>query len=350
MWPSVPRDNPPPPVGDRRAAVVTAPGRLEVRPTGAPHLASGRRVGIEEVGICGTDLKILSGEVPIDHPRILGHEAVGVVLDGDDDLPTGTRVLIDPSVACGSCLRCHDDRAHLCAAGGLLGRDLDGVFTTELSVDPGQLLPIPAGLPSEQGPLLQILGTCVHGQAQVRAGPGDLAVVVGLGVSGLLQVQLLRARGVDRVVGVTRSAGKRTLAEQLGASTAVHPDDAANLVAELSEGEGADLVVESSGALAGLRTAVEVAGHGAHVLLFGTVSASEGAFPYYALYAKELTLVSSRAARRRDYARAIEHVTHGRVALAPLLTARYPLDSAAEALARARDDRAALKVTMHVSR
>lgn len=335
----------------RRAAVVTGPGALEVRdvPSATVHTPSAVHIAVREAGICGTDLKILTGDVPIDHPRILGHEAVGEVVDDGEVFTSGTRVLIDPTVACGRCRRCRNDLAHLCGSGGLLGRDLDGVFTTGLTVDPAQLIALPDGVPDEQGPLLQILGTCVHGQALVDVDPGQVAVVVGLGVSGLLHLQLLRARGVDTVIGISRTGSKLALADGLGATATGQPGEAATLVAELTGGEGADLVVETSGALAGLRTAVDLAAPGGTVLLFGTISATDGAFPYYQLYEKELALIGTRAARRRDYTLAIDHVVRGRVELAPLLTARYPLDRAAEALTRVRDDPEAQKITLHLS-
>ena len=80
--------------------------------------------------------------------------------------------------------------------------------------------------------LLQVLSTCVHAQPPAA----DSAVVVGLGVTGLLHVQLLRDRGVPVIVGVTRAAWKRDLALASGASVVVAPDGAAAAVAEATGG------------------------------------------------------------------------------------------------------------------
>lgn len=306
-------------------------------------------VAVREVGICGTDMKIISGNVPVSYPRVLGHEMVGEVVEpGEGGLfRAGDRVLVDPAVSCGYCPRCRRGEAHLCANGGLMGRDLDGLFTELVAVHERQLLRLPADLPWEQGPLLQILGTCAHGQSLVRADPGQTAVVVGLGVSGLLHVQLLRARGVDAVIGVTRSAEKLRLAGELGATLTVMPQDAWAAVQDVTGGEGADLVVECSGVLPGLRTAVELARPAGTVLLFGTLSETGGEFPYYLLYHKELDLVSSRGALPRDYIAAIDHVDRGRVRLGRLLSRRFPLDEVATAVAASQEDAGVLKVTMH---
>ncbi len=335
-----------------RAVVVTGPDAVRVDDIALPETSGNALVAVREVGICGTDMKIVSGSVPVTYPRVLGHEMVGEVVGAGplQLFAPGDRVLVDPMVSCGRCLRCRRDEAHLCGGGGLMGRDLDGAFTEFLAVDERRLLALPDDFPWESGPLLQVLGTCVHGQSLVQADPGQVAVVVGLGVSGLLHVQLLRARGVDTVVGVTRSDSKLRLAQTLGATHVATPDQAQGLIAELTNGEGVDLVVESSGALAGLTTAVELARPAGTVLLFGTISDTDGAFPYYLLYYKELSLLSSRSALPRDYAAAIEHVAGGRVRLEPLLSKQFALEDAAEAIAVCGEGAGVLKVTMQVGR
>lgn len=335
-----------------RAALLTAPEEFSVTDVAEPSPRRGDAlVRVREVGICGSDIKYLSGKVPVSYPRVLGHEVVGDVVEPGERslLPAGTRVLIDPSVSCGHCPWCRNDEAHLCPEGGLMGRDLDGGLAQYVAVDELQLHELPPDIPWQHGPLLQILGTCVHGQTLVSAEPGDTALVVGLGVSGLLHVQLLRARGVGTVMGVTRSPEKLRLAEQLGATAVAPPDEADALIRDATGGRGVDLVVESSGALAGLRTAVSAARLGGTVLMFGSLDASEGEFPYYQLYLKELSLISSRAARWRDYAAAIDHVSSRRVDVAPLLSQRFDLEEAAEALAAFRSTPGVLKVTTQVS-
>jgi L-iditol 2-dehydrogenase len=335
-----------------RAAVLTAPGVLEVQRVPVPTLGpADHRVRVLEAGICGTDLKILAGDVAVSHPRILGHEAIGEVLEVADGSPLaiGDRVLLDPSVSCGLCVRCRRGDDHLCGSGGLMGRELDGVFAEQVAAPAARLLHVPSNVPTEHGPLLQVLGTCVHAQTLVRADPGQVAVVTGLGVSGLLQVQLLKARGVDTVVGVTRSAEKLQLAAQLGADVTVRPDEAAAAVADLTAGEGADLVVESSGAHPAFLQAVDLVRAGGTLLLFGIVSDGGAPFPFYRLYHREVAVVNSRAALPRDYAAAIDLVARGRVDVGPILARRFTLDDAAEALALFRDEPGMLKVTMRVA-
>jgi 2-desacetyl-2-hydroxyethyl bacteriochlorophyllide A dehydrogenase len=299
------------------------------------------------MGLCGTDLKILAGAIPVRYPRILGHEMVGtVVRPGPRALfPEGSRVLVDPGVACGHCALCRNDRTHLCPNGALMGRDVDGGFADLVAVDESRLHLVPPGLSAPEASLLQVLGTCVHAQSLVPVFPGQTAVVLGLGVSGLLHVQLLRARGIDRIVGVTRTAWKRELAERLGATATAAPEDAQRVVEAVTGGAGAELVVEAAGQLEALVQAVDLAGAGGRILVFGIAEAGPVDLPAYALYYKELDVRYARAAQPRDYASAVRLAALGRLQLAPLWSASFPLEEAGRAF-EAAGSPDSLKITL----
>ncbi|MGH9082523.1 MAG: zinc-dependent alcohol dehydrogenase, partial [Acidimicrobiales bacterium] len=268
-------------------------------------------------------------------PLVIGHELIGRVAGGTaPGAPAaGTRVLVDPSLSCGRCATCRRGLVHLCPSGGLMGRDVDGGLAEVVAVPADRLHVVPEPVHDDDAALLQVLGTCVHAQRQVGVFPADHAVVVGLGVSGLLHVQLLRARGARTVIGVGRSAAKRALADSLGATATCAPPDAPSLVAELTGGEGAGVVVEAAGTADTVSLAVELAGFGATVVVFGTVVGVGCPLPFYDLYRKELHLVNPRAAVGRDYDDAIAVVASGAVRGAPLLTERLPITGAPAVLA-----------------
>ena len=331
-----------------RAVVVTGVDRVAVEQIAEPSPGTAALVAPEVLGLCGTDLKILSGAITVDHPRVLGHEMVGRVVRAGSDghVAVGTRVLVDPAVSCGTCRLCRADRPHLCTTGALMGRDIDGLFADLVAVHDHQLHLVPEHLSAREVALLQVLGTCVHAQTLVDVFPGQTAAVIGLGVSGLLHVQLLRARGVERVVGVTRSAWKRELAERMGATVTAEPAAARAAVDELTGGDGVDLVVEAAGAGPTFRQGVELAAIGGRLLVFGIISSPPEGLNWYELYYKELDVVNARAARPRDYARAIALAASGALDLAPLWTGGALLDRAVDAFAMARSGDA-LKVTLH---
>lgn len=329
-----------------RAARLTSPGTVavtDVPPPGpSPHQVVVRAA---TMGICGTDLKIVHGDVPVELPRILGHELVGrVVSDSDPRLPAGTRVIADPAVACGTCAPCRRSRPNLCTNGGLMGREVDGVFAEECAIDAAALLAVPDHVTDHEAGLLQVLGTCVHALGSVDVSPGDTAVVVGLGVAGQLIARLLTARGAA-VAGITRSEEKRSLAAGRGAAAVAPPSDAAAVVAELTGGEGPTVVVEAVGTEGTLAQAIELAGPGADVVAFGTIADGGRGLPYYQLYHKELTVWSPRAALHQDYEQAIELMADGRLDVADIVSHTFPLDDVADALA-ATADPSTLKVLL----
>ena len=297
-----------------------------------------------QFGLCGTDTKILDGHIPVKAPITLGHEAVGVVEHpGGSDFAVGQRVLIDPGVICGDCRLCKAGRSNLCLNGGLLGRDADGVFAELIAVHSHRLHAIPDAVSPNAAVLLQVLGTCVHALRRPAMTAQQRAVVIGLGVSGQLIVQLLIARGLE-VLGVTRSEQKQELARKWGAA-AVSPSEAAEAVNEHTDGMGADLVVEAVGIESTLGMSLELAATGGVVIAFGIITSGNTGLPYYNLYFKELDLLSPRGALGADYDEGIKLVAKGVVQTEPLITHRFSLDDATAAFEAVRQP-GALKVVM----
>ena len=331
------------------AAVIEAPGVVAVRETAPPQASGLALVRVAQAGLCGTDRKLAAGVFPVTAPRVLGHEMTGwVEVPGPGGaVPAGTPVVVNPAVFCGMCPQCRADLPNLCARGGLLGRDLDGCFAEFVAVPESLLHPLPASVTPDEGALLQVLSTCVHAQSGVPVSPDGSAVVIGLGVAGLLHVQLLRARGVPAIIGVTRASWKRDLAVASGASVVVPPEEAAEAVAAATGGRGVDLAIESAGTAATLAQAMRLAGPGATVILFGMVASVDG-LPAYEGYVKELTIRCPRASRPRDFDTAIRLCAERRLDVAPLVTGRFPLAKVTEALA-ASEHPEHLKIVLDVA-
>ena len=305
-----------------KAMVLTAPGELVLDDVARP-VANAREVlvRVTHSGICGTDYKIFKGSIPVRYPRIMGHEMVGEVVEAAEaQFRPGDRVIVDPELYCGACFHCRIGQTHLCPNGSLLGRDANGGFAEYLVAPATQVFPLPDSIDRRASPMIQVLTTCLHAQRQIDIFPGERVVVLGLGVTGQLHVQLARARCAT-VIGVTRSAEKRRLAETLGASVTFAGDDRAiQNIRDATDGRGADVVIETTGVVQQLAAAVHMARSGGRILMFGIITAKEGALPFYDLYYKELSLINARVAKGEDYPGAIELVERGHVRLAPLIS------------------------------
>jgi len=310
-----------------KAMVLTAPGELVQEEVAHPGRgASQVLVRVTHSGICGTDYKIFNGSIPVRYPRIMGHEMAGEVVDaGDSNLRPGDRVIVDPELYCGTCFHCRIGQTHLCPNGLLLGRDANGGFAEYLAAPASHVFALPREIDGRTAPIIQVLTTCLHAQRQIDIFPGERVVVLGLGVTGQLHVQLAKARGAT-VIGVTRSAEKRALAETLGADVTIPGgDDAVEKVREAAEGRGPDVVIETTGVVSQLAAAVTMVRSGGRILMFGIITAKEGALPFYDLYYKELSLINARVARSEDYPGAIGLVQRGLVRLEPLVSDVMPL-------------------------
>jgi len=314
--------------------VLRAPSDLVLDEVARPQPAPGQvLVRITHSGICGTDWKIYSGSIPVTYPRIMGHEMAGEVVAVEADLQgrlgrplvPGDRVIIDPETYCGTCFHCRIGQTNLCPHGTLIGRDTNGGFADYLMVPASQVFRLPDSIDDRTAPMIQVLTTCLHAQRQVTIFPGDSVVVLGLGVTGQLHVQLAKARGA-RVIGVTRSAEKRAMAEKLGADLTIPGgDEAIQKVKDATEGRGADLTIETTGVMKQLADSVHMTRFGGKVQMFGIYTVKEGALPFYDLYFKEISLITARVAKAEDYPASIALVERGQVRLEPLVSDVMPL-------------------------
>lgn len=319
-----------------KAMVLGAPSAVSLENVEKPNTDTGDSVvRVTHSGVCGTDLKIFTGGIPAKYPLIMGHEMIGEVVEaaGSDGPQAGQRVIVDPVLFCGNCFHCQVGQTQLCPNGGLVGRDCDGGFAEYLSVTPGNIYPMPDAIGDREAPLIQVLTTVQHAQQMASVSAGDTVVVLGLGVGGLLHVQLAKALGAKTIIGITRSAWKREVADNIGADVTLAPDEhTKDRVLELTDGIGADLVIESAGKLSVLAQAMDLVRLGGRVLAYGIHTNTEGALPFYDMYFKEIQFINARAATQKDFAGCLDLVGSGAIDLKPLISDTLPLDKLDQAL------------------
>ena len=215
----------------------------------------------------------------------------------------------------------------------VIGREVNGGFADFVAAPRTHVYPLPPSIDSRTAPLIQVLTTVLHAQRRASISAGQSVVIIGLGVSGQLHVQLAKARGAGPVVGVTRSAWKRSIADRLGADLTVSSGaDGVQAVRDATQGHGADVVIESTGMVKCIGDAIAMVRPGGSIVLFGIYTASEGQLPFYQLYYKEPTVVSARAAMGDDFPESIDLVARGRIKLDPLVTQVLPVAELARAL------------------
>ncbi|GLX98563.1 alcohol dehydrogenase [Herbidospora sp. NBRC 101105] len=215
-------------------------------------------VQVDAVTICGTDLHILKGDVPEVRPgRVLGHEAVGTVVAAGSAVTTlrpGDRVLVSCISACGRCRYCRTGMFGQCLGGGgwVLGHLIDGTQAEYVRIPfaDTSTYRLPDSVADRAALLLaDILPTAF--EVGVRNGgvrPGDSVLIVGAGPIGLAAVTTARLLTPAHIVVVDPAVPRREAAKTMGADVTVGtPEDAEEVVAELTGGLGADVTIEAVG-------------------------------------------------------------------------------------------------------
>ena len=319
-----------------KAMLLDQPNQINLKTLDDPRPQEGQvLIKMTHAGICGTDTKIYQGKIPANYPLVMGHEIVGEIVGGDttDTFKEGTRVLVDPVLFCGKCFHCNRDDTHLCPNGGIMGREVNGGFADFCVASTTHTYKLPDEVDGKTGAAIQVLTTVLHAQDNGAVGKSDTVVVTGLGVTGLMHCQLANARGARRVIGVSRNAHKREVARALGVDVVVsHGEDAKGAVLDITEGLGADVVIECVGAMPVLAEAMDLARLGGRIIPFAIYPSGQAELPFYDLYFKELQVLNARAAKGKDFEECIRLVSGGSVDLATLLTHSLPYTELNEAI------------------
>ncbi|TCN31155.1 alcohol dehydrogenase [Kribbella orskensis] len=314
-------------------------------------------IRVDAVTICGTDLHILKGDVPTVQPgRILGHEAVGTVLDigaGVRGLTPGDRVLVSCITSCGRCAYCREGHYGQCLGGGgwILGHLIDGTQAEQVRVPfaDGSVHKLPDNVTDEAALLLaDILPTSFEvGVLNGRVSPGDTVVIVGAGPIGLAAIATSKLFSPSRIIVVDLADARRKAALERGADLALSPDeDVVGAVRELTGGLGADVAIEAVGIPATFELCTQVVRPGGTVANIG-VHGAPATLHLEDLWIKNVTITTGLVDTVTT-PRLLAMLAAGRLPLPGLITHRFGLDEMQDAydiFARAGET-GALKVAL----
>jgi L-iditol 2-dehydrogenase len=331
--------------GSMEAAVYH--GQEDVRLETVPVPETGRGevlIRVHTCGICGTDLKkIATGSHSA--PRIFGHETAGkiVVVGRDvDNFKVGDRVMVFHHIPCGQCYYCRHKVFAQCPVykkvGATAGFEPSGggfagyVRAMDWIVRKG-VVRIPDGVSYEQASFIEPVNTCMKAIELLRIEPGELVFVIGQGPIGIMLAALAKRAGAT-VVTSDLYPQRLKISEGYGLR---HNVDASRanphtLVRELSEGRGADAVILATAGNNLIRPAIDAARPGGRVMLFAQTQRSEVVIDPAAVCVDEKTLMGSYSASVDLQDENVRLVFSGEIDFERLITHRFPLRQAVEAL------------------
>jgi L-iditol 2-dehydrogenase len=285
------------------AALQTGLRRIEVGDVPMPWPKAGEvLVELTAVGICGSDLHYFRhgriGAQVLKFPQILGHEPAGVVAavgKGVRGLKEGQTVAVEPGISCGRCRPCRQGRANLCYHVRFLGGPgMAGAFQRFLAMPVECIKAAPKGVDSALASAAEPLGIAVHAMHLIKLKRGEAVAVIGGGPIGLSVVAMARAAGAKVVALAERREARRKAALQLGAARAVDPGSLAQAAHDATNGLGATVVFECSGAPEAIDLAVAASERGGRIALVGITETDDVKLDPHQWRDREMDIVQVR--------------------------------------------------------
>ena len=333
------------------ACFLDAPKKVRVRDVQIPKIAPGDiLVRMEASGVCGTDLEKIDGQ--LGPGGILGHEVSGTIERVANNVTghrSGERVIAHHHVPCYQCADCSRGDFTLCNEFKKTNIDPCG-FTEyfrvpEYNVARGAVVLLPSELSFEVGAMMEPTACCIRAIRRAHVQETDNVLIVGLGPTGLTQIQLLRRVTTGKIVGSDIIESRLRLGQKYGADETVNAltENVPAHVRKIS-GEGFDLALVSTGNEKALNQAFGSVRKGGRILLFG--APSQGAsyqLNVSELFSRQITLLSSYSCVEAEIQEAIRLVSTKRLDLKSLISDRFKLSDSEKALEFAKTSKTAIK-------
>ena len=309
------------------------------------------RVRVAYVGLCGTDLHILHGNMDarVRRPLTFGHEMSGIidaVGEGVEGWRPGDAVTVMPLDWDGTCPACRAGHEHICQNLNFIGIDSPGALQELWNVPAETLVALPADLSLRTAALVEPVAVAVHDVRRSELRAGDKAVVIGGGPIGMLIASVAREYGAE-VLLIEPDAVRRRRIADLGTAT-LDPTEAdqAAAVEAWTAGAGADVVFEVSGAAAAVRGATALARVRGTIVVVA-IHPTPREVDLHRVFWRELRLLGARVYRRPDFEEAVRLLQAGAIPADAVISGTMGLDRVAEAVAELEAGRA-MKILVDV--
>ena len=309
------------------------------------------KVLVEAAGICGTDIYGYSAVKP---PVVLGHEVSGEIVEigeGVKELKVGDRVTSETTAyICGKCKFCQSKDYNLCSYRRGLGSKVNGAFAEYFVIRQMSIHKLPSNVDFSSGALSEPLACATHAvMEQAKVLKDEVVLVLGPGPLGLLVAQVARAEGAMVVVcGVAGDDYRLALAKKLGADKTINLEnkDVGEFIKKLTDGYGADVVFECSGATRAVHLGLELVRKKGRYIQIGIAHQAINLDFDHILFDREITLIGSHTQKPSAWVKALKLMREGKVNLGSLVTDKLPLTKWEEGFRRAKE-RNSVKVLLY---
>lgn len=291
-------------------------------------------VKVKRVGICGSDMHIYHGTNPLaTYPRIVGHEVAGEVVEIGQkvvSIQVGDRVVVEPIRSCGTCYACRSGRRNVCEKLSVFGVHEDGGMREFIVLPENQLHVVNAGL--EWDELVLAEPYTIGAQAVWRGGvsAGDTVLIQGCGPIGICILKMAKINGAT-VMMTDLSEERLQFAKENGANFVINAgkESVVERVQQLTNGEGANVVIDAVCLPSTFELGVEVASAAGTVVVLG-FDERPSSIPQLPITKKELTIVGSRL-QTNQFGKVVTLLNEGKLSHDGLITHRFSINDVQEA-------------------
>jgi len=301
-------------------------------------------IAINYTGICGSDVHYWAegslGSFILKDPMTLGHESAGTIVEVGSSVKTlkpGDRIALEPGYPCRRCGPCLSGHYNLCPDMRFAATPpIDGTLTGFYTSPEDFCYKLPDHVSLQEGALIEPLAVAVHIVKQAEIKPGQSVVVMGAGPVGLLCCAVAKAYGATTVVSVDIQPARLEFAASYASTHTFTParvsaeENAANLLKQVGLPDGADAVIDASGAEPSIQASIHVVRRGG-VYVQGGMGKTDITFPITTLCIKEITAKGSFRYGSGDYKLAVQLVSSGQIDVKKLITGTVKFEEAEEA-------------------
>jgi len=270
-------------------------------------------VEVRSVGICGSELEGFMGHSSIRvAPLVMGHEFCGHIVKLGakvKSLSIGSKVVVNPLIACGSCDRCLAGKQNVCRSRRIIGIHRPGAFARFVTAPAANVLPVPEELDSSLASLAEPLAVSIHA-VKLGVQPLEEVLIFGAGPIGLLTLQAARHMGAGRITLVDLQASRLEHAAKLGAAV-VHPGELESRWSELFP-RGIDVIIDCVGVQPTREQAMRLVNPGGRIIMVG-LGQQVSSLPVNDLVRQEIALLGSYTYSDQDFRQALELIQAGRI-------------------------------------
>jgi L-iditol 2-dehydrogenase len=310
-------------------AIMTGPGKIEIQEVTIPKLnADDVLIQVKRIGVCGSDIHVYHGMHPYTgYPVVQGHEVSGVIVEVGKDVKgfiPGDKVVFMPQVTCGECYPCRHGMYHICDNLKVMGFQTNGAAQEYFPVRAEMVLKLPETISIDQAAMIEPVSVAVHALSRVGNVQGKKVLVLGAGTIGNLVAQVAQASGAAKVIITDISAYKLEKAILCGLKHTVNPqnEDLSQAILSVFGPDKADLILECVGVQDTITQAVANARKGSTIVVVG-VFGTKPLVDLGLVQDRELSLIGTLMYQKKDYERAIELVSNGKLHLDQMITHRF---------------------------